>query len=227
MMPAVTKELHETVEDVRRTLADLAVTPHAPGKLTYGADPIVVDEQSQGFSRAKQTLAAVRSPSTHHEEYEQRVGEDSLRLLVALHPVRTKRAGFVLVVLAFGSDDQHREIVAGFRLYPADPAEESKLLDEAGFALATLIARYGAEYEVERGGRSIFKPLVDFERRRFVRPDQVEKSEVTEALGFDYNLDALLLLFLARLKVGGGVRLVFPIMLRTDAYRADVEAAAG
>jgi hypothetical protein len=224
--PVVTGDLNETVEKVRQTLAALAVPPLAPGKVSYGADPAVVAEHSQGFSRAEQTLAAVRSPSTRHEEYEQSVGEDSLRLLVAVHPVRTKQARFVLVVLGFGLDDQKRELVAGFRLYPADHAEESKLLDEPGFAIATLIARYGAEYEVERGERSLFKPLVDFERQRFVRPNEVQPSEVTEALGFDYNPEALVGLHFLRLKVGGGVWIVFPIILRTDAYRADVEAAS-
>jgi len=75
-------------------------------------------------------------------------------------------------------------------------------------------------------GVSIFEPVVDFERERFVRPNEVELSEVSEALGFDYNPDALALLVMTRVKAGGGVKLFFPIMLRTDAYRADVQVAS-
>jgi len=57
------------------------------------------------------------------------------------------------VLLAFGlGGDQDRKVVGAFRLYPSTPDEESELQDDPGLALATLIARYGTEYEIERGG---------------------------------------------------------------------------
>jgi hypothetical protein len=111
-------------------------------------------------------------------------------------------------------------------LYPSNSDEHERLLSNPCLALATLIAKYGAEYDIERGERSVFKPLVDFERERFVMPDRVELPDVAEALGFDSNPEAITLLVLMRVKEGGGVRLCFPMVFRTDAYLVDVEAAA-
>jgi hypothetical protein len=219
-------DFEQTLDNVRRKLEALEVAPHEPARLTYSADEDVLAEHSMGFTRAEQALAALKAPSTRRAEYEQTWGDEFVRLLVAVHPIRTRRWAFLLVVLAFGFDDQKREVVAAFRLYPSTPDEESKLLDEPGLALATLIAKYGTAYEIERGERSIFEPSVDFERQRFVMSDRVEPPEISEALGFDYSPEALTLLVLLRLKQGGGVRLFFPIMLRTDVYKTDVEAAS-
>lgn len=188
----------------------------------------MIEAHGAGLVRASHVLSAARSPATRFAEYEQFHDDaEFVRLRVGTHRVRAKHGDFVLVVLAFGSDAETRELVTAVRLYPADGDEEAKWLAEPGFALALLIARYGEEYEVERGGRSLFEPLVDFERSRFVMHTRVELPEVSEALGFDYNPEALTAIMALRLKQGGGVKVAFPIMLRTDAYRADVEAATG
>jgi hypothetical protein len=223
--PSVPGDYEQRLADVRQKLIAIEVAPHEPDRLRYSAVEHVVDSYSLGFTRAEQAVAAVRAPSTQRAEYQQTWGDEFARLLVAVHPIRTKRWRFLLVVLAFGSDDRTREVVAALRLYPSTTDEESKLLDAPGLALATLIAKYGAAYEIERGERSIFEPSVDFERGRFVRSDRVELPEVSEALGFEYDPQALSFLVSLRVKQGGGVRLCFPIMLRTDAYRADVEIA--
>lgn len=222
----VARDFDQRFAEVHAKLRALEVEPHPRDQLRYSADPTVVEAHSAGFTRAEQALTAARSPATKYAEYEQVHDDgDIVRLCIGTQLIRAKRARFVLVLIAVGFDDKKREILGAFRLSPTGDDDESRWVEHPGTALATVIARYGAEYEIEQGGRSLFEPIVDFERQRFVMHNRVELPEVTEALGFDYNPDALIAVMAMRLKVGGGVKLYFPIMLRTDDYRADVEAA--
>jgi hypothetical protein len=213
------------LEKVYDRLARLQVEPHDSGSLSFSADAEALEDNSKGLTRKNQALAAATSPATRYAELEQRFGGESVHLFVGVHPIHTQRARFLLILLGYRVNDKPYEIVAAFRLYPSNSDEHERLRSNPSLALATLIAKYGAEYNIERGERSVFKPLLDFERERFVMPDRVELSDVTEALGFDSNPEAITLLVLMRVREGGGVRLCFPMVFRTDAYLADVEAA--
>jgi len=210
--------------EIYSRLIRLQVEPLEAAALTFSADAQVLEDNSKGLSRKSQALAAAASPATHYAELEQKFQSESVRLFVGVHPIRTKSASFLLILLGFAVNNRAYEIAAAFRLYPSSSDEPERLMSDPCLALATLIVKYGAEYHVERGERSLFEPLVDFERGRFVMPDRVELSDVTEALGFDLNPEAITLLTLMRVKEGGGVRLCFPMIFRTDAYLADVDA---
>jgi hypothetical protein len=232
-MPAVASESITTMqlekeahfEEVYRKLARLQIEPRGVAALTFSADAQVLEDNSKGLTRKSQALAAAASPATHSAEFEQEFQSEPVRLFVGVHPIRTKSNSFLLILLGFGVNDRAYEIAAAFRLYPSSPDERERLINDPCLALTTLIVKYGAEYDVERGERSLFEPLVDFDRGRFVMPDRVELADVTEALGFDSNPEAITLLTLMRVRVGGGVRLCFPMVFRGDAYLVDVEAA--
>ena len=222
---AMESEEEARVAEMFSRLAHLQVELQDGAALTFSADAEALEDNSKGLTRKNQALTAAASRATRYVEFEQRFESEAVRLFVGVNPIRTKSTSFLLLLLGFSVNDRSYQIAAAFRIYPSSSDEQERLLSEPGLALATLIAKYGAEYHVERGKRSLFEPLVDFERERFVLPDRVELPDVTEALGFGSNPEAITLLTLMRVRKGGGVRLCFPMIFRTDAYLADVEAA--
>jgi hypothetical protein len=211
------------VEELLARLTPLRVPPPADS-VTFSADQQVIATHSGGFTRASQALAAAADPATRYAEYQ----HDAMRFFVGSARILAERADFVLVLLGYGLEENKREIVAAIRLYPKCEDETDALLSEPSLALASLIARYGVEYQVEGGQRSVFEPLVVFGRGRFVLPGRIETAEMLEALDVPTGIDdAYLLITSLRVMGSGEVKLFFPILLNSEDYVADVRAARG
>jgi hypothetical protein len=84
----VADDFERIVGEVREKLAALEV-PDLPDRLIYSADEEVVEEYSQGFTRAGQALEAIRSPTTRRSEYEHAEGGESARAQVAVPSARS------------------------------------------------------------------------------------------------------------------------------------------
>lgn len=209
-------------ERLRARLAPLEVEPISRASVTYSANEDVLATHSVGLTRAAQALAAAADPSTTYAEYEY----EDVRLSIGAVLIPAERRDFVLVLLATGMGDEAREIVAALRLYPKDHNEADAFLSDPTLALMTLIARYGSEYQIEAGKRSLFEPVVVFDRGRFTLPGRIEQQELLEALDLPTGLDdAYMMITAVRVLDSGEVKLFFPILLRSEEYAACVREA--
>lgn len=206
------------VEGIMARLRPLEVADGDSAGWTYGCDPETLGQTALGLSRPSQVLAAAESSSTRYREYAQ----DDIRFFIGVKRVDGSRRDFLLVLLGFGQGRQ-RQVVTALRLYPT-AGEMDALLDSPSLALATIVARYGVEYEIAGGKRAIFEPIVSFERGRFPIHGVIEPDDLLEAFDLQ-GADDYSLIVVYRPSASGGVDAFFPIVLRRDTYELDVESA--
>jgi hypothetical protein len=106
------------LENIYGRLARLQVDPHDSGGLSFSADAEVLEDNSKGLTRKNQALAAATSPATRYAELEQRFDGESVRLFVGVHPIRTKSARFLLILVGFRATDKPMRSLPHFACIP-------------------------------------------------------------------------------------------------------------